>query len=68
MNRKDFIDWKQHPVTQQVFRQLQENANGLKEMLSVSAGINPREDSKMVGAIMAFQDILNIEYEGEEQE
>lgn len=68
MNKSDFVDWKRHPVTKVVFSQLQERVQGLYEMLGSSAGQNPVQDSRFVGGIEAYKDMLNIEFEDEEQE
>lgn len=67
MNKADFIDWKRHPVTQVVFSQLNQRINDLRAMLGDSAGVNPVQDSNFVGAIQAYKDIVNIEYEGDEE-
>lgn len=66
MNQKDFIDWKRHPVTQIIFSQLDARIKELQEILGDSAGLNPREDVVLVGAIKAYRDMINIEYDGEE--
>lgn len=67
MNKADFIDWKRHPVTQVVFSQLNQRIEDLRSMLGDSAGVNPVQDSQFVGAIQAYKDIVNIEYEGNEE-
>jgi hypothetical protein len=67
VNKADFIDWKRHPVTQVVFSQLNQRINDLRAMLGDSAGVNPVQDSNFVGAIQAYKDIVNIEYEGDEE-
>lgn len=67
MNKADFIDWKRHPVTQVVFSQLNQRIDDLRAMLGDSAGTNPIQDSQFVGAIQAYKDIVNIEYEGNEE-
>lgn len=67
MNKADFIDWKRHPVTQVVFSQLNQRIEDLRAMLGDSAGVNPVQDSQFVGAIQAYKDIVNIEYEGDEE-
>ncbi|CAB4240686.1 hypothetical protein UFOVP39_51 [uncultured Caudovirales phage] len=67
MNKSDFIDWKRHPVTQVVFNQLASRVKELQEILGDSAGRNPIQDVEFVGAIKAYKDILNIEYEGNEE-
>ena len=67
MKRTDFVDWKRHPVTQVVFNQLSQRVLDLQEMLSQSAGENPLQDSKFVGAIQAYRDMLLIDFEGNEE-
>ena len=67
MKRTDFVDWKRHPVTQVVFTQLSQRVLDLQEMLSQSAGENPLQDSKFVGAIQAYRDMLLIDFEGDEE-
>lgn len=67
MNKSDFIDWKRHPVTQVIFSQLNQRIDDLQAMLGDSAGVNPVQDSQFVGAIKAYKDMVNIEYEGEEE-
>ena len=67
MNKADFIDWKRHPVTQVVFSQLKDRVQSLYEMLGDSAGLNSAQDARLVGAIQAYKDMLNIEFEGEEE-
>lgn len=64
MNQTDFIDWKRHPVTQAVFRQLYLRIQDLQEILSEQAGADPVKDREYVGAIKAYKDMLFIEYEG----
>lgn len=66
MNKADFVDWKRHPVTQVVFSQLTQRINDLQGMLGNSAGVNPIQDSQYVGAIQAYKDMLQIEFESEE--
>lgn len=67
MNKADFIYWKRHPVTQVVFSQLKDRVQSLYEMLGDSAGLNSAQDARLVGAIQAYKDMLNIEFEGEEE-
>ena len=67
MNKSDFIDWKRHPITQVVFNQLASQVKELQELLGECAGRNPIQDVEFVGAIKAYKDILNMEYEGNEE-
>jgi hypothetical protein len=64
VNKADFVDWKRHPVTQVVFSQLATRVNDLQEILGNSAGENPMQDRMYVGAINAYKDILNMDFEG----
>lgn len=66
MNRSDFTDWKRHPVTQVVFSQLNQRIFDLQEILSDQAGVNPVQDREYVGAIKAYKDMVNIEYDEQE--
>ncbi len=63
MNKNDFTDWKRHPVTQVVFSQLTQRIADIQEILSEQAGANPIQDREFVGAIKAYKDMVNIEYE-----
>lgn len=63
MNKSDFTDWRRHPVTQVVFSQLTQRIADIQEILSEQAGINPIQDREYVGAIKAYKDMVNIEYE-----
>lgn len=66
MNKSDFIDWKRHPVTQVVFSQLHQRISDIQEILSEQAGANPVQDREFVGAIKAYRDMVNIEYDEQE--
>jgi hypothetical protein len=68
MTKSEYIDWKNHPVTLEIFRQLQRRMNDLQEMLGESAGVDPRQDAVYVGAIKAYKDLVTIDFYDEEQE
>jgi len=63
MTKKDFIDWKQHPITKEVFAILREKIYGMQIELGMSAGVDPRLDAMKVGAIQACNDVLDLEWE-----
>lgn len=67
MTKQDFADWKLHPVTKEVFNQLRQRIRDLQDVLGTSAGIDPLQDRHLVGGIAAYNDLLNIEYEGEKE-
>ena len=68
MNKADFIDWKSSPVTQVIFSQLEQRIRSLQEILGNSAGLDPLQDREFVGAIKAYYDMLNPEWEEEEND
>lgn len=63
ISKAEFYDWKKHPVSQIVLAQVEDRIQELYEMLGESAGQNSIQDSQYVGAIKAYKDILNIDYE-----
>ena len=65
MTKSDFIDWKQHPVTKEVFRTLQARIQEQYEILGQTAGQDATADSKRVGAIYAYNELLGIDFEEE---
>lgn len=67
MTRKDFIDWKSHPITKLVFKELRSNIEGLKEELASDAGLDSRADGIKVGAIRALQDVLEADFTGDSE-
>lgn len=62
MNRSDFIDWKSSPMTKAMFNTLQFNIDSLQYGLGQSAGSDPRADAIKVGAIKAYQDVIDADW------
>lgn len=62
MNRQDFVDWKNSPITKALFRALNGNIAGLKDELATSAGVDTRADGLKVGAIQAYTDVLDTDW------
>jgi hypothetical protein len=60
ISKSDFIDWKKHPVTKEVFSSIIERIHQLQEELGSSAGLDVRQDSMKVGAIQQARDILEM--------
>jgi hypothetical protein len=59
----DFHDWKRHPVTQEVFSQLQGRVADSKDQL---VGLSRDRDDRaayVAGIIDGFQFLLNIDFE-----
>lgn len=67
MTKSDLVDWKRHPVTMQVFSQLRERIEQLKtELVGDAIEGDPRMHAFRAGAIGAYNDILNVEFDGEQ--
>lgn len=64
MTSNDFYDWKRHPVTQEVFSQLQARVEEYKDQMVNSAVYSdPRTNAHLAGIIQGFQFLLNIDFE-----
>lgn len=63
MTKEEFVDWKTSPLTKQIFHSIQDRIYDLEHELGETAGLDLRSDAMRVGAIRAFRDILEIDYE-----
>ena len=64
MTKEQFVDWKRHPVTVQVFSELEARAAVLTEELIQQTSYLPHSElAEKAGAIKAIRDLLNIEFE-----
>ena len=63
MTSSDFTDWKRHPITQGVFIEIERLMEYGRYELGVTAGVDPVMDSRKVGKIAAYQDILDLTFE-----
>ena len=67
MSKSEFVDWKSHPITKQVFSHLREREDMIKETLVISAGQDSTADRFLVGYVSALRDFYLIDMaEGEE--
>ena len=67
MTKTDFQDWKRHPVTLEMFSILSRRIQEIYEILGEQAGLNPLRDRELVGAVLAYKDIINVEPEDTEE-
>jgi hypothetical protein len=68
MTKTEFIDWKSNPITKQVFNELRMYIDGLQAELGQAAGVDSIADARRVGAIQAYKDLLEIDFDEESQE
>ena len=65
MTESDFNEWKAHPITKQIFTTIANRVHDHQVALGLSAGLDPREDAKQVGAIQAYRNLLEMEFDEE---
>ena len=58
-------DWKNLAITQEIMLEFKRRQEWLRDQLAEQAGINPIADREKVGAIKAYQDMLDIELDEE---
>jgi hypothetical protein len=74
ITKEQFAEWKSHPVTIDVFKEVEDARNKLKERLSeglticYDAEATHGSTSRMVGVIEGLNQLLNITYEDAEEE
>ena len=64
MNKEQFEEWKSHPVTVEVLKEVDNLRDDLKEALASGTTLGDEVlTARMVGNIEGLNQILNIEYE-----
>lgn len=63
VSKDDFIQWRQHPVTAHLFFTLRKEIREHEEFLGKHAGMNPPEDRRRCGYILACNEILEFKPE-----
>ena len=58
-------DWKSLEITDLILTELKRRQEEAKEKLASIAGLDPLRDRWLCGAIAAYEDVLNIELDGE---
>lgn len=74
MNKETFIEWRNSPVTIEIYKKLEELKQVLMEGLAAGQTLSNSADethgktSMMVGSISGLNQLLNISYEDETKE
>ena len=66
ITKSEFQPWKDSLITNEVFGEIRQRINDIAQNLMVNAGVDPEQDRYMCGMIRAYQDIMDITYEGAE--
>lgn len=62
MTRSDFMDWRKHPITEEVFSAFKVRREQLIErMIDLSNYGDPRDLAETASAIKVYGEILNLE-------
>lgn len=59
----DFELWKSDPVTKAFYAAAQDRVEQAKEVLSVQAGEDPKQDNLLRGLIMAYREMQDFRVE-----
>ena len=74
MNREQFTEWREHPITKEIFDALREtrdmDVQSLVDggTLATDMGETAQLTARIVGKIQGINQILDIDFEEEEQE
>ena len=74
MNKETFLEWRNSPVTVEVFDTIEKYRDTLTECLSTgqtlcaTSGETHGSTARVIGQIEGLSQLLNINYEGETQE
>ena len=64
MNKESFYEWKSHPVTAEVLKEVGVMRDNLKETLATGATLGSEiHTAQVVGNIEGLNQLLNIEFE-----
>lgn len=63
ISKQEFLQWKENPVTEEVFNTIAQRIEDAKDVLSVSAGNDSLNDRFLAGMIQAYREILDTSYE-----
>jgi hypothetical protein len=71
ITKEQFVEWKTHPVTIEVYEEVELAKKGLLEQLMQGVSIGQRADvthgltNKVIGQIEGLNQLLNLTYEDE---
>lgn len=64
MTKAEFIDWKSHAVTQEIFNIIKSHITEGRDELE--AGPDPQYAAKVIGKLAAYRAVLDISFEDNE--
>ncbi len=62
ITKEEFLSWKSDKVTNIFMQHIAQRVQDAKDILSVSAGLDPSNDRLLVGLIKGFTDVLEVDY------
>lgn len=62
MTQDEFAEWKDHPVTKEVYKIIKGRQESYEYSLGRTAGKDSWEDARKAGAIQAYDDLLGMEF------
>jgi len=68
ISKEEWVQWKDSIVTRGFFQAMNERIEDCKDILAVSAGLNPDEDNFYRGFIRAYSEALDFKIDDMEGE
>lgn len=74
INAEQFAEWKEHPVTKEIYKELQSVRDEIKDQLGNGNTVGPDAEAthgftnRAVGQLDGINQLLNISYGAEESE
>lgn len=70
ISKDEFVEWKNHPVTKEIFLRLESYKSDIKDMISSAEILDSdnmeKQLSRFVGQIEAIDQVLEVRYDDEE--
>ncbi len=63
ITKEEFLQWKENPVTKEVFTVVNRRIEEAKDLLAYNAGVEPESDRLLVGMIRAFGELKEISWD-----
>lgn len=63
VDKNEFQQWKENPVTKEVFEVIKGRIEDAKDILASNAGEEPVTDRYLVGMIRAFNEVMDVSYD-----
>jgi len=67
MTKNEFLEWKSDPRTQEILQGMKSQVGRMEYQIARSVGEDSKMDLIRRGYILAFEDVINIQFEETEE-